>query len=214
MNPEPTHILWDHDGVLVDTEPLYFEANRRALSNLGVELSESLYLKLMARGESAWDIARAGGVGEADIAHWRAQRDVWYQEYITTADIDIDGVEDVLSRLGERYRMAIVTTARPEDFNLIHASRNITRHMDFVLTNVDYPRSKPAPDPYLAALARYDVAPEKAVVVEDSQRGLAAAVAAGIRCVVVNNAFTRAQDFSAATTIINSLEELPEVLTS
>lgn len=214
MNPEPTHILWDHDGVLVDTEPLYFEANRRALAEVGVGLTVEHYLSLMARGESAWDLARDAGVAEATIQHWRQQRDAWYQAFLATRNIDIAGVETVLARLSGRYRMAIVTTSKPADFNLIHQRRRITSYMDFVLTNADYPRSKPAPDPYLAALARFGIGPQQAVVVEDSERGLAAAVAAGIRCVVVDNAFTRTQNFSAAHVIIDTLQQLPEVLSA
>ena len=86
--------------------------------------------------------------------------------------------------------------------------------MSFVLTNGDYPLSKPAPDPYLAALARFDAQADQAIVVEDSERGLRSAVAAGIDCVVVANEFVRGQDFSASTWQIDSLEELPGLLAS
>ncbi|MGD8418536.1 MAG: HAD-IA family hydrolase, partial [Pseudomonadales bacterium] len=126
--------------------------------------------------------------------------------------IEIDGVTDVLETLAVRYAMAIVTTAKRTDFDLIHRERRIVRHMRFVLASGDYARAKPAPDPYLAALERFGAAPEEAVVVEDSERGLRAAVAAGIDCVVVDNAFVRGQDFSAATYRIGSLGELPALL--
>lgn len=214
MHPEPTHILWDHDGVLVDTEPLYFEANRRALEKVGIQMGVGQYLELMAAGGSAFDLAREAGVAEAEIVRWRDQRNVWYQQLIAEGDIDIEGVEDVLSSLSANYRMAIVTTCKPEDFRFIHENRTITSYMDFVLTSGDYPRSKPEPDPYLAALDRYGISAEQAVVVEDSQRGLSSALAAGIRCVVVDNAFTRTHDFSGAIARIGSLKELPEVLST
>ena len=214
MHPEPTHILWDHDGVLVDTEPLYYEANRQALARLGIELGLEQYLVLMAGGGSVFDLAREAGIAEAEIARWRDQRNARYQQLIAEGDIDIDGVEDVLSFLSARYRMAIVTTCKPGDFRFIHENRTITNFMDFVLTSGDYPRSKPEPDPYLAALDRFGITAEQAVVVEDSQRGLASALAAGIRCVVVDSAFTRTHDFSGATARIRSLKELPEVLST
>ena len=84
--------------------------------------------------------------------------------------------------------------------------------MDFVLASGDYPRAKPAPDPYLTALERFGAEPAEAVVVEDSERGLRAAVAAGIDCVVVANDFVRGQDFSRATARIDRLDELPGVI--
>lgn len=77
---------------------------------------------------------------------------------------------------------------------------------------IRHARSKPAPDPYLEALARFGASPEQALVVEDSERGLRSASAAGIDCVVVRNAFVAGQDFSLATHTIDTLGELPALL--
>lgn len=205
-------ILWDHDGVLVDTEPLYFEATRSALARLGVDLPLDGYLEDMAHGITAWERARRHGIDEDRIRRHREARDVHYQRLLSERDIGIPGVEPVLAGLAGRYAMAIVTTARRADFELIHAERQIVRHMDFVLASGDYPRAKPAPDPYLTALERFGAEPAEAVVVEDSERGLRAAVAAGIDCVVVANDFVRGQDFSRATARIDRLDELPGVI--
>ncbi len=108
--------------------------------------------------------------------------------------------------------MAIVTTAKKADFELIHRTRNIVPHMDFVLMSGDYARSKPAPDPYLAALDRFAINREAAVVIEDSERGLRSAIAAGIDCIVVYNKFTATQNFSGATHYVDSLAELPGLI--
>lgn len=205
-------ILWDHDGVLVHTEPLYFEATRRAIRPLGIELEHEPYLADMALGRSAWSRAEAHGADASDIVRHRQERDRIYQELLDSSDISIPGVEDVLRQLSSDYAMAIVTTAKKTDFELIHRQRNIVPHMDFVLANGDYARSKPAPDPYLAALQRFTAAPHEAVVVEDSERGLRAAVAAGIDCVIVANDFVRGQDFSGAAAHIDTLAELPALL--
>lgn len=205
-------ILWDHDGVLVETEPWYFEATRRNLLDLGVTLRLDDYLRDMAIGRSAWERARAIGVTDDRIAAGKQARNADYQRHLLEEDIEIGGVTEVLAELVRQHQMAIVTTAKREDFELIHRERDIVQHMSFVLASGDYPRSKPAPDPYLAALERFNASPEAAIVVEDSERGLRSAVAAGIDCVVVANDFVRGQDFSAATWWIDSLEELPELL--
>ena len=207
-------ILWDHDGVLVETEPLYFEATRAALARLGVDLPLDGYLQDMALGITAWERARRRGVDEAEIRRHREARDARYQQLLVERDIEIPGVDRVLATLADRYDMAIVTTARRADFELIHAERQIVHHMDFVLASGDYPRAKPAPDPYLTALERFGAEPAQAVVVEDSERGLRSAMAAGIDCVVVASDFVRGQDFSGATAHIDSLDELPAVIAS
>ncbi len=207
-----SYLLWDHDGVLVDTEPWYFEATRRAIRPLGVELELDAYLRDMAAGIAAWERAAARGVSAAEIETHRNKRNRLYQQFLVEEDIEIPGVEEVLATLRRDYAMAIVTTAKRVDFELIHAGRGIVEHMEFVLASGDYARSKPAPDPYLEALRRFGARPEQALVIEDSERGLRAARAAGIDCVVVANAFVAGQDLSAATHHIASLAELPALL--
>jgi HAD superfamily hydrolase (TIGR01509 family) len=207
-----SHVLFDHDGVLVNTEPLYFEATRTKLAELGVDLPLPYYLELQADGRNAWAAAQAKGCDEDAIAAKRAERDALYQRLLRDQPIDIPDVERVLGELRKDVRMAIVTTAKQSDFDLIHAQRTIVGHMDFVLTNKDYARSKPHPEPYLTALARFGIQPHQALVVEDSERGLKAAVAAGIDCAVVHHPFTASQNFSDATYRIGKLDDLKKVL--
>jgi beta-phosphoglucomutase-like phosphatase (HAD superfamily) len=88
----------------------------------------------------------------------------------------------------------------------------IVKFIDFILVREDYVESKPHPEPYLTALRRFGAAPEEAHVVEDSNRGLRAAVAAGIDCAIVHNEFTNTQDFSQATYRIRTLGELREIV--
>ena len=207
-----TTILWDHDGVLVETEPLFYEATRLKLAELGITLHKDDYIRDMASGISAWERVIAAGVPRDEVRIHKAHRNALYQDFLEHRAIEIDGVETVLEELSANYSMAIVTTARRADFDLIHRDRNIRRHMSFVLANGDYKRKKPHPDPYLAALERFGVSKDETVVVEDSERGLRAAVAAGIDCVIVENDFVKGQDFSTATHRIESLSMLPDLL--
>ena len=207
-----SYILWDHDGVLVDTEPLYFEATRQHVAKLGVTLELPDYLADMALGRASWERARALGATDEQIEAGRDARNLDYQRFLRERDIEIPGVLEVLETLGRDFAMAIVTTAKRDDFELIHRDRQIVKHMDFVLASGDYPQAKPAPDPYLAALTRFNAEPHQAIVVEDSERGLRSAVAAGIDCVVVESEFVRGQDFSRATHRIETLAELPGLL--
>ncbi len=208
-----THILFDNDGVLVDTEPLYFRATQMCVADLGIELRLPQYLSLMADGKSAWELARALGASELEIEQGRKRRNSLYREFLDSEPIDIEGVEDVLADLARNYRIAIVTTSRAEDFELIHRHRGIVSLVDFVLTRATYEHSKPHPDPYLTALKRFGIGPDVALAVEDSQRGLRSAIAAGLDCAVVYNPFTSDHDFSQATYQITCLADLtPHVL--
>jgi len=206
------YILFDNDGVLVETEPWYFLANVEILKKMGLELTQEKYLEIMVKGQSAFILAQEHHISSTEIDKARKQRDELYQHYIQTEDIEIKGVKELISHLKKKYKMAIITSARREDFELIHATRGIYTHMDFVLCSKEYPRSKPYPDPYLKGLERFKAKKSETIIVEDSQRGLESAYAAEIDCVIVDNHFTRTHDFSKAKHFINSLEELETVL--
>lgn len=206
-------LLWDHDGVLVDTE-WYFEATRTILAKRGIELSRERYLGLMETGHGCWGLARARAVSTEEIAALRRERDGLYQRFLRTKSIEIDGVAEALAQLAPAYRMAIVTTSRRSDFDLIYQRRDLLRYFEFVLTIEDYERAKPHPDPYLAGLARFGAEPDEALVVEDSARGLRAARAAGLRCAVIDSPFTASQDFSGAWRRLDSVLALPAMLAS
>lgn len=206
------YLLFDNDGVLVETEMWYYEANKMALSELGFELPFATYMEIMARGGTAWEVAQKEGVDAKMIACQRAKRDGYYREFLTTRSIEIEGVHEVLQTLRKEYRMGIVTTSRRVDFELIHAKRGIVGFMDFTLCVEEYPRAKPHPDPYLAGMAKFGAKPHECLVIEDSQRGLSAAVNAGIECAVVHNEFTKTHDFSKASHFLQSLRELPSLL--
>jgi HAD superfamily hydrolase (TIGR01509 family) len=207
-----TFLLWDHDGVLVDTERWYFVATQECLHELGVELDHATYVQCMAVGRSCWELARDQGQSEAVIAAKRQERDRQYRSYLATRDIEIDGVRETLCALRTQYRMAIVSTSKRADMELIHRARGILPFFAFVLTIEDYERPKPAPDPYVNALYRFGAVAQEAVAIEDSSRGLRSAMAAGVDCVVVHNAFTASQDFSGAWRMLQSIRELPAAL--
>lgn len=206
-------ILFDNDGVLVETELWYFRANEKAMKELGVTLELEYYLELMKHGGNWWELAQQRGVTLEEVNRARERRSHYYQHYLRTENIYIEGVEEVIRELSEHYRMGIVTTSRRVDFELIHHEKKLTRYMDFILCEEDYPRAKPHPDPYLKGLELFNAHPDNAIVVEDSQRGLTAAVSAGIECAVVKNDFTASHDFSTATFHIDSLSELKHILT-
>lgn len=206
------YILWDHDGVLVDTEKWYYEATRKALAELDVFFSMDLYLDHMQEGKSLWLLASGQGIQEEVIRKYKERRNRYYQEYLLKEDIGIPGVEETLELLSRNFSMAIVTTSKRRDFNLIHHERKICSFMDFILTIEDYEHAKPSPDPYLKALEKFSADRREAIVIEDSGRGLRSAAAAGIDCIIVRNEFTLQHDFSMASAIVDKIGDLTLML--
>ena len=205
------YLLFDNDGVLVETEEYYYKASKRALKEFfDVDVTFNEYMKLMTDGKGVWLAAPTASKEEIIIA--RDQRDLYYQEYLKNEDLAIDGIHAILNSLSKKYKMGIVTTSRRVDFEIIHKNRGITDYMDFVLCVEDYARSKPYPDPYLKGLELFKGNKNEAIIIEDSQRGLLSANNANIDCVIVYNEFTKTQDFSTAQFKINKLKDLEKLL--
>ena len=216
-----THLLFDHDGVLVNTEHLYLQAIQEQLATLGIVLSEADYLKGMAHGADPWALARETGCDEAAIDDLRDARDAGYQQLLRSQAIDIAGADQVIAELACHFKLAIVTTSRDDDFDLIHGlngnpvterTPRIVEHMDFVLKRSHYQNSKPDPEPYRLALKRFGIEPVQALVIEDSERGLRSAVAAGIDCAAVSHPFTASQNFDQARYRFSDLSALKRFL--
>jgi HAD superfamily hydrolase (TIGR01509 family) len=213
MQGEIDAILFDNDGVLVDTEPLFLQASRELLATVSIEIEPDQYRDLSLRqGRSIMDLVAASGATPAAVEALRERRNARYAELIQQGVPVCDGVLELLERLHGVLLMAIVTSSHRYHFELIHRQTGLLGYFELCLTNGDYSRHKPHPEPYLKAAQRLGVEPGRCLVVEDSERGLRAAVAAGMRCIVVPTELTAASDFSAAERVIRSLAELPPLL--
>ncbi len=204
-------VLWDNDGVLVDTEGLYFQACRTVLETIGVELSREQFQEIsLRRGESTLNLAEARGLADVEVARLRARRNQIYSDLLQAQSCVVPGAKETLEALYGQVRMGVVTSSRRDHFEIAHARSGLLKYMDFILTHEDYQHSKPHPEPYLTALDRHGLQPEQCLVVEDSPRGLASAIAAGLPCLVVLSGWTRREDFRGACQVLDDIRAVPE----
>jgi HAD superfamily hydrolase (TIGR01509 family) len=206
-------ILWDNDGVLVDTEHLYFRATQQVLATVGIALTEGIYIDLfLTRAIGAWHLAEAKGIPPDGIARLKAQRNALYLRSLGTNIKAIDGVGEVLEQLHETYLMGVVTSSHREPFEAIHRSTGFMKYFAFTLTSEDYTKYKPDPEPYRLAIERTSFRAEECIAIEDSWRGLTSATAARLRCIVVPRGFTRTGTFTGAYAVLNDVREIPAVI--
>ncbi|MBY0573255.1 MAG: HAD family phosphatase [Undibacterium sp.] len=207
-------ILWDNDGVLVDTEGLFYAANRELFARFDIALTHQHFFDwYLCDNIGAWHLLLERGLDQNQIAALRSDRNERYSELLQCEkNLAIVGIENVLQTLAPHNRMGIVTSSRHDHFHMIHGQLDLLKHFEFVVTEEDYVNSKPAPDPYLLGLAKLNLAAEQCLVVEDSPRGLQAALAAGLRCVVVRNEMSRHYDFKGAYAVVDGVEELLSVI--
>ena len=146
-------VLWDNDGVLVDTETLFFEANRKLLAEFGVELSLDGFVDINLRqGKSV--LRHHGqkiGKNNEEIAELHRIRDDYYLEALKAGSLVLPGVPEALEMLHPLFNLAIVTSSLPIHFYQIHSTTNLTHYFSEIFTRDRYDRAKPYPDPYLTA---------------------------------------------------------------
>lgn len=209
--PRIRALVFDFDGLVVDTEGPVFEGWRSLYRSLGQELSEELWADVIGHGAGWFDPfpeleAAVGSPLDRDALHqMRRAREL----ELVAAQPALPGVLDWIARaqeLGLGLGVASSSSLRWVKGHLerlgITAFRCI-RGRD----SVGEGRTKPAPDLYLSAVACLGVAPAEAMAIEDSGVGLTAARAAGLRCVAVPGPLTLRNDFSAAEVRLRSLSE-------
>jgi HAD superfamily hydrolase (TIGR01509 family) len=203
-------VFWDNDGVLVDTEKIYFQATRELLLQAGVMLTPALFKRIsLDEGRSAFDLAEEKGVPREVIDRLHAARNRRYTELLAGGVRILEGVEETLGLLRGKVIQAIVTSSRRVHFDAMHARTGLPSFFDFILTREDYRLSKPDPEPYRLAMQRSGCLPEECLIVEDTERGLRAALAAGMRCIVVPNELTQGAAFAGAWRILESCRAIP-----
>jgi len=208
-------VLWDNDGVLVDSEQLYFEVTRDVLATAGIVLTDEQYRDLfLVQGRGAWHLCGERGISASEISRLRDARNDLYSEGLRRDSLALEDVEGVLGALHGQYPMGCVTSSRRDHFDLIHERTGFLRYFDFVLTASDVARVKPDPELYVRAVERTGFRATECVAIEDSERGLQAALAAGVPCIVVPTPLTRGCTFAGAERVVARITDVLDVLAS
>ncbi|AOS46128.1 Fructose-1-phosphate phosphatase YqaB [Lacunisphaera limnophila] len=205
-------LLFDHDGTLVDTEWAYFDATREALGRHGIELGCDIWSELyLQNGMSSTLVAQALGLKEQYLDAFLAVRRELYYNRLEAIIIN-DNAHQLLAELRRCYRIGLVTSNSRQALTLLHGATGFLELFDYIVTGSEVKRCKPSPDIYLRAAGDMGAFLPSCLAIEDSQRGLAAALAANIACIAMPNKLTLRHDFSGALTVINSLAELRDFL--
>ena len=204
-------IFWDNDGVLVDTEKLFFQANREILSSIDIDLTRESFIQIsLKEGRSTFTLAQEKGIDPKTIHQLHEHRNLRYSELLNQGVRAMEMVCETLEQLVDRVSMGVVTSCRRAHFDIIHQTTDLLNYFDFVITHEDVHNGKPHPEPYLKALGKSGCKVSDCLVIEDSERGLSAAKAAGIKCIVIPNGFTSQGDFGGAYRILDNVHQVAE----
>ncbi len=202
-------VIFDLDGLLVDSEPLQFQAYREAFSRNGVSLELSHWPEWhrleasAARWIDAYDLP-------LDAESIRAEKKELYEALIENELTLKPGARELVETLSKHCRLCIASGSRPESIEASLDRFSLAPHFEQQFSATRLPRKKPYPDVYVEALSKMQVLPQRTLAIEDSVTGLQAATSAGISCVVCPDTFMPGPriDYAGAALVVDSLEEL------
>lgn len=203
-----TAVIFDLDGLLADTERLHCRAYQEVLRAEGAVLTEAEYFEHWVRaGKGIQEWVADKGLN-LDPLRLRADKARRYLQLLRTSLRPMDGVVSLLESLHGNKTLALASSSYRDAVDGVLAGLNLSGYFKAIVSGSDVANVKPAPDIFLAAAGRLGAAPPECLVIEDAEKGVLAAHRAGMYCIAVPNEHTRRHDFSKATRVCSSLNEI------
>ncbi len=200
-------VLWDLDGVLVDSATLHFEAWRELMGELGRPLSEEDFGRTFGLRNDAILRELVGDLAPAEVERLSQRKEELFRERARAGITPIRGAVELARRLGQRgTRIGLVSSTPRENIGLVLDSLGLTGVFSAIVAEEDVRAGKPDPEGFLLAAERLGASPPECVVIEDAPAGVAAAKRAGMRCVGLASSHPR-EALAEADLVVDSLTE-------
>ncbi len=203
-------VIFDMDGVLVDSYQAHFESWRRMLKRQGLELTEREFAETF--GQTSREIIRrffGGAVSEEDIARWDDEKEVEYREIITADFPAMDGAPELIAALSEAgFLLAIGSSGPRENVQTVLDHLPNARLFAASVNGQEVTHGKPDPGVFLRAAEKLELPPARCVVIEDALAGLDAAQAAGMPAIALTGTAPREALAEKAELVVDSLREV------
>jgi HAD superfamily hydrolase (TIGR01509 family) len=200
-------VIFDLDGVIVDSEPLQHRAYNTVLERFGIRVEADEYSReWIAAGRGPEYAVRTYAL-PLTPDELRRLKDPVYHALLHDAAALVPGARAALTRLSAAFPLALATNSSQTDTAFILDRFDLRRFFTAVVTREQYHHPKPAPDAFRTAADRLQLAPARCVVIEDAHKGIIAAAGAGCACIAFPHGYTAGGDCSRAHTVIGSLDE-------
>ncbi len=201
-------VLFDFDGVIIDTEWPIYESWKRVFEGEGHELKVETYVKCIGSDFDTWSPEKYLQSLTAKSYEWdviNAKRQVELESDLVGVET-LPGVRDLISRLkSDGKKLAVVSSSSHDWVDMWLEKLDLMKEMDEVVCKGDAPKIKPAPDLYMEAVKRFDLEASDCLVIEDSLNGVISAKAAGCIAMAVPSRLTSCLDFRIADVVVPAL---------
>ncbi|MCC7492680.1 MAG: HAD family phosphatase [Fimbriimonadaceae bacterium] len=198
-------LIFDMDGLLLDTERLYFEATQAIVAPFGHTVHLADYTEWIGRDVTTADFQALYPCDLTEEQIWGALRSGFIRRCETDLQV-LPGVWEFLQGAAAPYPKAIASSTRRVWIDQLLAQSELAPHFPVRVSGKEMARGKPAPDIFYAAAAALGVEPAACVVFEDSPHGVRGAHEAGMRTVAVPTIFTAHCDWALADRVVERLD--------
>jgi beta-phosphoglucomutase family hydrolase len=202
-------VIFDMDGVLVDSEPLHYEAEKKTLSRYGLTFNRDIHRKYIgySNERTFWkDLIKEYGVS-LNIESLMMEKKEYFNKHLHKIKL-IKPAYTLLKQLKKTsILLALASSSSNALINTFLTQFSLEDFFSVVQSGDEVEYGKPHPDIFLAAAEKLGVSPSNCVVIEDSLNGVKAGHAAGMIVIAVPNEYTKMLDFSIADHVIESLDD-------
>jgi HAD superfamily hydrolase (TIGR01509 family) len=205
-------VIFDMDGVIVDTEPVHHYAYRLHFKDLNIEVSPEMYASFTGNStkniyERLKDVYKLTDEVRTLVA---TKRNLFNDAFDRKKDLYLlEGVLDLIQDLHSNgMQLVLASSSAHVTIDRIFRRFDLHRYFSHIVSGEDFPKSKPHPAIFLKAAELANTPVDNCIVIEDSTNGIKAANAAGIYCIAYNSFHSKLQDLSTADKVIERFDEL------
>ena len=205
-------VIFDMDGVIVDTEPVHSYAYFQHFAELNIAVSKDMFTSFMGNStrntfQKLKELFPIDGEVEDLI---QRKRTLFNDAFDNKEDLELlEGVEKLIKDLHENgMQLIVASSASKVTIDRVFKRFNLHPYFSHIVSGEDFPNSKPHPEIFEYAAILSNGSKENCIIIEDSTNGIRAAKAAGIFCIGYNSENSKLQDLSLADIVINHFEEL------
>ena len=205
-------VIFDMDGVIVDTEPVHHYAYDLHFKQLNIPITPEMYASFTGNStKNIFERLKAEFNLEEDVQTLvETKRNLFNDAFDSKEDLYLlDGVEDLIKELHAKgIQLVLASSSATVTINRIFNRFGLHHYFTHIVSGEDFPKSKPHPAIFQHAAFLANTPVEHCIVIEDSTNGVAAAKAAGIYCVGYDSVNSKLQDYSKADKVISHFNEL------